>query len=40
MEQNAFDLLVLFGAFLAVMFLPIAIGIVAVIREKPEDSSS
>jgi hypothetical protein len=36
MEQNALDLLWLFAAFLAVMSLPIWIGIVAVIREKPD----
>jgi len=34
MEQHAVDLLRLFGAFLAVMTLPIVIGIIAVIREK------
>jgi len=36
MHQNASDLLLLFGGFLAVMTLPIWIGIVAVIREKPD----
>lgn len=34
MQQNAIDLLVLFGGFLAVMSLPIWIGIIAVLREK------
>jgi hypothetical protein len=34
MEQNAFDLLVLFVGFLGVMALPVVIGIVAVLREK------
>ncbi len=35
MEQNATDLLMLFGAFVLVMSLPIWIGIIAVIRAKP-----
>ncbi len=34
MQQNASDLFVLFGAFVAVMSLPILIGIIAVLREK------
>ena len=34
MQQNASDLFVLFGAFIAVMSLPILIGIIAVLREK------
>jgi hypothetical protein len=34
MEQDAFDLIVLFGGFLAVMSLPIAIGIVAVLTDR------
>ncbi len=34
MEQNAADLLVLFGAFVVIMSLPIVIGIVAVIMER------
>ena len=34
MEQNAFDLLLLFGGFLAVMALPIFIGLIAVLRER------
>ena len=34
MEQNAFDLMVLFGGFMAVMGLPVVIGIVAVLTER------
>jgi hypothetical protein len=34
MEQNAFDLLVLFVGFLSVVALPVVIGIIAVLREK------
>ena len=39
MHQNAIDLLVLFGGFVAVMSLPIWIGIIAVLREKGPSSS-
>jgi len=35
-EQSAFDLLLLFGGFLAVMGLPVVIGIVAVLRERED----
>lgn len=34
MEQNAFDLLILFVGFMAVMSLPIWIGIIAVLRDS------
>ena len=34
MEQNAFDLLILFGAFMAVMALPVVIGLGAVFSER------
>jgi hypothetical protein len=34
MEQNAFNLLELFGVFLFVMGLPVVIGLVAVITER------
>jgi len=34
MEQNAFDLLVLFAGFMAVMGLPIVIGIVAILTDR------
>ena len=34
MEQNAFDLMVLFGGFLAVMGLPIVIGLFAVLTDR------
>ncbi len=33
MTENAFDLMVLFGAFLAVFAFPIIGGIIAVLRE-------
>jgi hypothetical protein len=33
LEQNAFDLLVLFGGFVAVMTLPVWIGIVAILKD-------
>ena len=33
MEQHAFDLMILFGAFMFVMALPIVIGLVAVFTE-------
>ncbi len=36
MEQNASDLLLLLGGFLATMSLPIWIGIVAVLRDKAD----
>ena len=36
MQQDAFDLLVLFGGFLGVMSLPVFIGIVAVLRDDEE----
>jgi hypothetical protein len=36
LEQNAFDLLLLFGGFVAVMGLPVFLGIVAVLREKED----
>jgi len=32
-EQNSFDLLILFGAFMTVMCLPVVIGLVAVFSE-------
>jgi len=35
MEQDAFDLVRLYGLFLLVNALPIFIGIIAVIREQP-----
>jgi len=31
-EQNAYDLVRLFGAFMFIMLLPVAIGLVAVLR--------
>ena len=34
MHQDAFDLIVLFVGFVAVMSLPIWIGIIAVLRER------
>ncbi len=34
MEQHAFDLVILFGAFMAVMALPVTIGLVAVFSER------
>lgn len=34
MEQNAFDLVILFGAFMVVMALPVVIGLVAVFSER------
>ena len=34
MEQHAFDLLILFGVFMTVMALPVAIGLVAVFSER------
>ena len=34
MEHNASHLLVLFGGFVAVMTLPIWIGLVAILRDK------
>jgi len=33
-EQNAFDLMVLFGGFMAVMGLPVGIGIIAVVMDR------
>jgi len=33
LEQNSFDLLVLFGGFVAVMTLPVWIGIVAILKD-------
>ena len=36
MEQNAFDLLILFACFMGVMSLPIWIGIIAVLRDTEE----
>jgi len=33
-EQNAFDLIWLFGAFLAVMGLPVVIGLAAIFTER------
>ena len=36
MEQNAFDLFILFGGFLAVAALPVTIGIIAVVRQKAD----
>ena len=36
MEQNAFDLLVLFVGFVGVMALPVFIGIVAVLRDRAD----
>ena len=37
MEQDAFDLLILFGVFVGVMSLPIWIGIVAILRDDEKD---
>lgn len=34
MEQNAFDLMKLFGGFMLVMGLPIAIGIIAILTDR------
>jgi len=33
LEQNSFDLLVLFGGFVGVMTLPVWIGIVAILKD-------
>jgi len=37
MEQHAFDLLVLFGAFVGVMSLPIWVGIVAIFKDDESE---
>lgn len=34
MQQNAFDLVILFGAFMTVMALPVLIGLAAVLSER------